>query len=75
MRKGKEEGKECWHTESIGRTTTSAPRDPPGVLGTQEPRSNLGQDHSSFCLHPEVILSHSPLCPDPAGKELVSQES
>ena len=32
---------------STGRTTTSAPRDLPGALRTQEPRSSLGQDPST----------------------------
>jgi hypothetical protein len=37
---------------TTGKTTTSAQRDMPGTLRTQEQRSDLGQDPSSFHLHP-----------------------
>jgi hypothetical protein len=58
----------------IGRTTTSDPKNPHRTPRTQEPRSNLGQDPSSFCLCPELTLWHSSPYPDPARRELVSQE-
>ena len=44
---------------SIGKPTTSAQRDLPSALRTQEPRNGLGQDPSSFPLGPELILYHS----------------
>jgi hypothetical protein len=37
---------------STGKTTTSAQRDMPGTLRTQVQRSILGQDTSTFQLHP-----------------------
>ena len=45
---------------NIGKTTTSAQKDPPRALRIQELRSRLGQDLYGFCLLPELILFHSP---------------
>jgi hypothetical protein len=59
---------------STGKTTTSAQRDPPRALKTQEPRSCLGQDPSGFGLPKEHILCHSAPYANTIGRELVSQE-
>jgi hypothetical protein len=39
---------------STSKTTTSAQRDPPRIIRTQEPRNIWGQDPSSFYLHPRA---------------------
>jgi hypothetical protein len=53
---------------STGNTTTSAPRELPRALRTQDPRSSLGQDPSSFRLCLELTLCHCFPCPKPLGK-------
>lgn len=62
-------------SDSRGKTTTCAPRDPSGVFGTQEPRSSLGEDTSSFLLDLELTLWQSSLYPDTAGKKPVSESA
>ena len=59
---------------STGKTITSAQRDLPGVLRTQELRSSLGQEPSGLRLHPELILCHRATYTNTARRELVSQE-
>jgi hypothetical protein len=57
-----------------GRTTTTAQRNPPGTLRTQEPRGCLGQESSILCLCPELILCHRATYTNIIRRELVSQE-
>jgi hypothetical protein len=53
---------ESWSPKSVDtlvstrKTTTSAYRDLPGILRTQELRSKMGQDSSGFQLSPGIIL-------------------
>lgn len=55
-------------SDSTGKSTTSAPRDPPRVLRKEETRSNLGKEVSGFCLLPGLTLCHSSLYTDPMGR-------
>jgi hypothetical protein len=59
---------------STGRTTTAAQRNLPRTLRTQELRSCVGQESSSFCLHLELILCHRATYTNTTRRELVSQE-
>ena len=43
----------------------------PRILRTREPRSNLGQNPSSFHLHLELILCHSAIHPNTTWREMV----
>ena len=65
---------ECGTHVSTGKTTLSAPRDPPGDLRPQEPRNNLGHEPSDFYLCPELTLGNSSPNPNTARTELVFQE-
>jgi hypothetical protein len=44
---------------STSKTTTSALRDRPGTLRTQEPMNSLRQNPLGFCLLQELTLCHS----------------
>ena len=59
---------------STGKTSTSAERDLPGTLRTQEQRSSLGQDPSGSHLCWKLILCHSAPYTNTARGKLVSQE-
>jgi len=59
--------------DTLKRTTTSAQRDLPGALRTQELRSSMGQDSSRVLLYPELTLHHSAQFPNPVRRELLSQ--
>jgi hypothetical protein len=56
------------------RTTSAAQRNLSGTLRTQELRTCLGQESSSFYLFPELILYHRTTYTNTTRRELVSQE-